>query len=425
MLIKRLALIMALLFIGSSSVFSEEDLPVFETKTKVVGLFKNGLGFFIREGEVRPKDGWAVIDDVPVPALGTLWIGSPDEKVRVTEAIGIKEEIEEKVEAISIPELLRANLGKRVKLQVGGDLIEGKIISVPEDRKPWEDSASLILQPSSRSYYSRANLRGPVSLSSTIVVLETDDGLIALGKGSIQRIIFPDGYVGETTIKREVRRIKVKIQGRRKRVPITISYLQKGVTWLPSYEVDISGENKAKITMKAVVVNDIEDLEDVDLYFIVGYPNLQFAEAISPMAMRETLAQFIENMNRAARGERYTPGIMRQAIAMNVAAFEPAAAAYRAPGAGGMAGAPEEDLFLYHRKGTSIKRGERAYYPIFADFVEYKHIYEWTISDTIEENPRERREREKTEEEYVWHSIKLFNSTACPWTTAPATTVSG
>ncbi len=151
MLIKRLALIMALLLIGSSSVFSEEDLPVFETKTKVVGLFKNGLGFFIREGEVRPKDGWAVIDDVPVPALGTLWIGSPDEKVRVTEAIGIKEEIEERVEAISIPELLRANLGKKVKLQVGGDLIEGKIISVPEDRKAWEDPASLILQPPSRN----------------------------------------------------------------------------------------------------------------------------------------------------------------------------------------------------------------------------------------------------------------------------------
>ena len=412
MFTKRLVLIMVILFAGSSFVFSEEKLPIVEMKPKIAGLFKNGLGFFIKEGEANLRDGWGVIEDVPMPVLGTLWIGSPDEKIRVREAIGIKEEIEETVEAVSIPELLRANVGKMVKIQVGEDLIEGKIVSVPEGRKPWEDSASLILQPPSRRYY--GGVQPGRSVSPTIAVLETANGTMVLGKGSIQRIIFPNGYIGETRIKREVRRIKVRVEGRKKRIPLTVSYLQKGITWLPSYEVDISQENKARITMKAVVVNDIEDLKNVDVYFIVGYPNLEFADAVSPMALRETLAQFIENMNRMARGERYTPGIMRQSIAMNVPAFESAASAYEIAGAEGTPGAPEEDLFLYHHKGVSLKRGERAYYPVFSDSVEYNHIYEWTISDTIEENPRgrrDRREREKNKQEYVWHSIKLFNST--------------
>jgi hypothetical protein len=93
----------------------------------------------------------------------------------------------------------------------------------------------------------------------------------------------------------------------------------------------------------------------------------------------------------------------------------------------GLPGAAEEDLFLYHKEKISIKKGERAYYPIFFDEVDYKHIYEWEIPDTINVDPRgyQRSEQQKKEKEQVWHSVKLSNSTKYPWTTAPAFVVSG
>ena len=53
----------ALLFSFASA--QENSLPVLKAKTKTVAVFKNGLGFFTREGLSELKDGWAVTEHVP------------------------------------------------------------------------------------------------------------------------------------------------------------------------------------------------------------------------------------------------------------------------------------------------------------------------------------------------------------------------
>ena len=45
-----------------------------------MAVFKNGLGFFLREGDVKLRDGWCVAEHVPPAAFGTLAIYARSEK---------------------------------------------------------------------------------------------------------------------------------------------------------------------------------------------------------------------------------------------------------------------------------------------------------------------------------------------------------
>jgi len=400
----------------------DSALPVLNTKAKNIAVFKNGIGFFMREGTVRLSDGWAVTEYVPNASLGSLWIGSLDKDSILEEVIGFKEGVQRSIEAISIEELLVSNIGKKVKITYGDKIIEGTIKSVPEPRASEKGEGGGI--DYGRTVY---DPRLQPKLAA-IVILDTGDGEVVLNKSNISKVEFPKGFSASYLSKEKAKRIKFKVAGSKKEARLGLSYLQKGISWVPSYLVNLEDPKKARITMKATLVNDAEDLENVDVFFVVGYPNFLYADVLSPMALEESITQFIQGLRREGRQED-AGGMM--AITRLRADFRESGTLsnldYGYETIKGLPGAAEEDLFLYHKDKISIKKGERAYYPIFFDEVDYKHIYEWEIPDTINVDPRgyQRSEQEKKEKEHVWHSVKLSNSTKYPWTTAPAFVVSG
>ena len=400
----------------------DSSLPVLNTKAKNIAVFKNGLGFFMREGTVRLSDGWAVTENVPNASLGSLWIGSFDKDTILEEVIGFKEDVQRPFEAITIEELLASNIGKKVKVTYGDKIIEGSIKSVPDARDP-EKGAEARIDSTRAAYDPRLQPK-----SAAIVILGTEEGEVVLNKGNISKVEFPKGFSTSYLSKEKAKRIRFKVAGLRKEARLGLSYLQKGVNWVPSYLINLEDPKKARITMKATLINDAEDLENVDFFFVVGYPNFLYADVLSPMALEESITQFIQTLGREGRRED-TGGMM--AITRQRADFRESGTLsnldYGYETIKGLPGAAEEDLFLYHKEKITIKRGERAYYPIFFDEVDYKHIYEWEIPDTINVDPRgyQRSEQQKKEKEQVWHSVKLSNSTKYPWTTAPAFVVSG
>ncbi len=405
--------------VGSAKDFS---LPVLNTKARNIAVFKNGLGFFMREGTVRLNDGWAVTEYVPNSSLGSLWISSLDKDSILEEVVGFKEAVQRSFEAISIEELLASNIGKKVKITYSDKIIEGMIKSVPEPRTPEKAEGS-------GADYGRPVYDPRVQPKlAAIVILDTGDGEVVLNKSSISKVEFPKGFSASYLSKEKAKRIRFKVAGSKKEAKIGLSYLQKGISWVPSYLINIEDPKKARVTMKATLINDSEDLESVDFFFVVGYPNFLYADVLSPMALEESITQFIQGLRREGRQED-AGGMM--AITRQRADFRESGVLsnvdYGYETIKGLPGAAEEDLFLYHKDKVSIKKGERAYYPIFFDEVDYKHIYEWEIPDTINVDPRgyQRPEQEKKEKEQVWHSVKLSNSTKYPWTTAPAFVVSG
>ena len=183
--------------------------------------------------------------------------------------------------------------------------------------------------------------------------------------------------------------------------------------------------------MKATIINDIEDLENVDIFFVVGYPNFLYADKLSPMTLDESIEQFISSLSSS--DSRYGPhrridnlaNVMAQSVSYNEDASFGADSGYDT--IKGLSGTSEEDLFLYNKKNINLKKGERAYYHIFSAKVDYKHIYKWEIPITTKVDSRGyfRSNQDNKTREQIWHSIKLNNSTKYPWTTAPSFIVKG
>lgn len=411
--------VLLVMIISSIKMFASEvkdnPLPVLNTKPKTIAVFKNGLGFFIREGEVELLDRWAVTECVPQATLGSLWIGSLDEGTQIEEVVGFLEDLRSETEAITLQELLKANVGRKAVITANNQVIEGTIKSVPEDRIP----------------YSESMLQRIPSQPAVIAIISTKEGEVVINKNTVSKIEFPPNFSTKISSQKRAKRIKFKLASRKKKTKLSLSYLQKGISWIPSYLVNIEDPKKARITMKAMLINDIEDLEDVDTFFVVGYPNFMYADVLSPLALDQALSQFITGLEAGARRrDEYSQlsNIMRQSMPAAVreeARVQPLDYGYAA--IKGVPGASEEDLFLYHKKAISLKKGERAYYHIFSQEVDYKHIFEWNVPDTLNVDPSgyQRSGQQQGDQEQVWHSVKLENSTDYPWTTAPALTVSG
>src|SRR5205823_6612073 len=51
-----------------------ENPRVWQPHTKSVAVFKNGMGFFLREGEASLHDGWLMAKEIPPAAFGTLML---------------------------------------------------------------------------------------------------------------------------------------------------------------------------------------------------------------------------------------------------------------------------------------------------------------------------------------------------------------
>jgi hypothetical protein len=421
---KLLALVVLLysvffVFIDKAVPREKSDKP--EVKLQQLALFKNGLGFFVSEVTIPENKKSFVFVPFAVASHGTFWISYPPD-VKLKDCIARQMDSEESLQAITIPELLRANIGRSVKLYLTGEpepVVEGKVKSCPEGREiPASDPYTSV-----RRFSSDGNYNQPMQL----VMMETSEGPVALVPNTIKRVEFPDKDVKDSfaakikSMQLEVNLVK-PVGGRK----LTVSYLAKGVTWAPSYIVDITNEEKATLSAKAIVINEACDINNVIIQLVTGFPNLQFSDVISPLAMKENLAQFLQSLARryswradaGMSGNVMTQQVQRGGRRLEVGEYEDAIMPkYETPEAGKVA----EDLFFYPVENVNLAKGQVGYFPLFTESVPYKHIYKWEIPDYINYDGYydQLPQRQKLDEE-VWHCLKMENVTKIPWTTAPA-----
>ncbi len=388
---------------------------------KEVSLFKNGLGFFVSEAEIPKKAESFYIIPQAAPAHGTFWVSYP-EKVKAEMLVAKEEQTDKEVEVTNMLDLLAANIGKKLRLVVSDEeIIEGVIeqFVAEEPKEPANPYSPGSVTPEQR------RTGGYVS-TPELVIVKTKEGEVAIRTGSIRRIDFIDTKATRTrTDKVKNYRLDVNLgkgSGRRK---IGVSYLAKGVTWAPSYLIDITEPEEAKIAAKAEVINEVCDFDGVDLELVTGFPNVQFSDVVSPLAMKENLASFLQALSsgqsRRGRAAGRLANVMRQSVVYSAEEMDASGALMPAYGAA-EAGKVAEDLFLYPVRNVTLCKGCVGYVPLFTEAVPYKHIYQWQIPDYLDEYERYRsdvRPGEKGEQE-VWHCIRLENNTKVPWTTAPA-----
>ena len=423
---KSLALGVLAFFGFVGYVFAEESATEAKMELKQVSLFKNGLGFFVWEVTIPEKVKSFYVVPETAASHGTFWV-SYSPKVDVESFVAKEVEAKELVEATTVVDLLKGNIGRKVKVYFidKPDVnVEAKLLKVTQEQRnlsPNPYAPGRIINTENPGYYGIRNM----------VFLGTDQGQIAVSADRIARVDFTDKEPAAKYEKKSSRmQLDISLKKAAGGQKITVSCLAKGATWVPSYMIDITEPNNAKIAAKAEVMDEICDLNGVDVKFVTGFPNLKFADIVSPIAMKENLAQFLQSLIRGqsergqALGGIYNmPNVVaQQRMAFDSMSIEGEMPVMPAYGAAEM-GKSAEDLFLYPVDKVRLAKGEVGYFPLFTETVPYKHIYRWEIPNYINaeggyyDQGRQQRELEQQE---VWHCIRLDNVMKLPWTTAPA-----
>ena len=423
---KTLALVVLAFFGFVGYVFAGESATEAKMELKHVSLFKNGLGFFVWEVAIPEKvKSFYIVPDAAA-SHGTFWVSYPP-KVDVESVVAKEVEAKEQVEATTVVDLLKGNIGRKVSIYFTDKpdvAVEVTLLKVTEEQR------ILLLNPYAPGRVINAENPGYYGIRN-MVFLGTDQGQIAVSADRIVRVDFADKAPAAKYEKKSKEvRLDVSLNKSAGGQKIIVSCLAKGATWAPSYMIDITEPENARLAAKAEVMDEVCDLNGVDVKFVTGFPNLQFADVADPIAMKENLAQFLQSLIRgqSARGRAAGAlgGVMYNVVSqsmaddrLEMAGEMPVMPAYGAAEVGKTA----EDLFLYPVEKVRLAKGEVGYFPLFTESAPYKHVYRWEIPNYI--NPEgsyydQGRQQREPEQQEVWHCIRLDNVMKLPWTTAPA-----
>ena len=376
------------------------SLSASSIKTKKVSVFKNGTAFFLKSGEVETKNKKALISEVGKAMFGTLWVFSKNGKIM---SIGnSSKNIMEKKDIKNTFDLLKANKNKKVKITFTNNKeVEAKIFDIKGD----------------------------------LLVLKTSGGdWITSSSKEIKKVLFkgekPSFKYNLKTDKSKIV-LNFKKNGKKK---VELSYLQKGIGWLPNYLIKILNDNTAEITLKAMLINDAEDIKNADVDFVVGVPNFKYSMVYSPLTSKEDINKFLSSLNgNSGYGYQHNYSnlnsnimIQRQSMSNSIRSRGSYNASPTIDASfSGTEGGAYEDLFFYKVKNISLKKGERASYQLFTAKMPMEHIYELTLPANATSSGYyvSKYNRPVSDVNKVWHSLKLSNKTAYPWTTGTAMVV--
>lgn len=407
--------------------FAADNAATADLEIKRISLFKNGLGYFTTATRLPDRATTVKLGQLPVASLGTFWVEYP-RQLRVRGLFTSLAKTEDLVPAANVGQLLLLNVGRAVEVATsiqGMPTVKGTIISagpLPEPQAPPNPYVMGRRPPQRNSYqpYAANPYRNP-----PVLVLKTAAGVVSLNPNSIVSAQF-EGDDIKTMLPQTVERpgMRLELEKSAGGAEVNVSYLARGITWSPSYRIDITDRKEAMLTAKALIINEVADLDEVGIDFVTGFPHAQFADVNSPLALTQTLADYLRALTSGrSTSSRNRSHVMTQQFALRNSAVYAPPTVPLADYATGQKGAGAEDLFFYPVEDISLRRGETAYIPLFTAAVQYEHIYTWDIADALDENERYRNYRAqdgKPKPEEVWHSCRLRNSMKMPWTTAPA-----
>ena len=372
----------------------EENPHVWTPQTKSVAVFKNGLGFFMREGEVKLRQGWCVGEHIPPATFGTLAIYAISEK-EVVDIVG------------SGP----------------GEVVEFDGRDAPDDpatkRARLEASLNLKLELQYRQKGQDRTAAGKlVSVAADFVVLDTGTNNVAVPTEGIRRM-----QVLELPL-------RVHVAGEAEKPPETVNlgmaYLRKGITWVPEYTLKVLDDKTAELTLRGTLVNQAEDLIHTDVHLVVGVPHFVHTDYMAPIAVGQVLrtigsavAAQTQSVPQAVLSQQMVNRAVIVSNASTAPQFDRPEGVVQVPvdvpggnlaGATGnlpqMGGAAATDYTVYTKNDVTLRRGEKAIVTLFTRKITYSHIYRWSPP------------------EQMGHSLVLHNRSDTAWTTGPCLAIS-
>ena len=416
----------ALLLLATSATFAETIVtPSYDS----VSMFKNGLAI-VRVSFPADKEGTYVWEKIPHIVHGSLWVESAGE-VSVLSTTRTTDEADE-VERSS--GLLQKDLaGKKVtvsydKLESGGmSQSTGTVWDIPTEKnsRTWGTDYSS-LNPNNGSYFWQRNQA--MGIQPDPPTAGTGDFLIIQEEGGARR------YISQKSIssvaangpfqpaKRSIEKpvlvfdvLRVPPKGGK----IQLTYLTKGIAWLPSYQLDLTDPKKLSIRQNAIVRNEMADLENADLQLISGFPNVRFGAVDSPLWPGTSLTTFFQQLNQSESGPDNF--LSKNGSMRGVAMSDSFADAASAP-----ALAQEEvvgdDIYYRSIGKRSMKAGDSLSLDVATTSAAYERVVEWTVPDPRDASGRYVNNGEPTKSSGdAWDAVSFTNPFDFPMTSAAVT----
>ena len=280
----------------------------------------------------------------------------------------------------SIADLLKINIGKKVKIS-------------------WEKEAKPVMAKITK-------------VIGNIVILQEGNNLSLIPIASITNIDFPEKfainkraveYTTEPSVSLEMKLLKDAKDQR-----IDMAYLQKGITWLPSYFIELKPQNKGKLSLEANLLNDIEDIENAEINFAVGIPSFSFKHVSEPLFSTKTIWEILRELGNQQIQE-FSANIQMNVMSQSTYRSREETSEY-VPEMEGVGG---EDLYFYKKQKISLKKHGRLKTQLLKMDFEYQDVY----SCELEQNAASRSYNSDTKSNIVWHSIRFKNTSEHPFTT--------
>jgi len=388
-------------------------LPVRE-----VTVFKDGHAFLLHAG-TAPVDerGHVVLDRLPAPVLGTFWPFSAEPTAPLRAVRTGRDRVEVARTALGLVDLLTANVGAQVVVtDVEDHAFHARIRSIPT-RSGEEIEATT--EPGDQP---------PLPQRGQIILLQTEDGLKAMPLDRIREVAFREDVEDEIRAEEIRNRMTLELDwtgARKPEAEVGMMYLQKGLRWIPSYQVDLQDDGTARVRLQATLVNDLIDLEDVSVNLVVGVPTFTFEHVTDPI-----IAQVAARMPRQAYASQYLSNAVMSQMAVGPGGAAPGAPAE--DDALQADAAQREDLYVFSLEHVSLRRGERLVLPVAESTAPYEHLYTlelpfspppeaWPrIAERVFRNDRELQTARALRRPQVMHEVRLTNRGPHPFTTAPA-----
>jgi hypothetical protein len=390
---KKLIIITLICF---TNIFGQE-MPAFSPEIKRVAVFKNGYTFTYREAETATLNGWAYTTNVPIGVLGTVWGYSttPDVKVSRLLASDTLTEKEESVRLASLLQILTANEGSRIRFQT----------FLYDERKTYEGVFQIV---GGEGY--------------SIIGLKTETGTIFVPFSSAYNIEILGKFENQKIVKtpKNENRLAIKVDGAKnnEKVNIGVAALERGISWIPAYRIEAKGEpiKEAKIELEAMLINDLADMNNSDVYFVVGVPSFLFQNQVSPLSLGGAFGGVSSNISQTI-GNNYSNAVMAETKNRSSESdiLQPSPTSEDEEQ---VSSSSATQLFLYEGKQVDLKKGERLSMKLFSRSVPCSEVFEWTIEDGNYQTSNSGTARNQTNR--IWYGLKLTNTTGMPWTTAPA-----
>jgi hypothetical protein len=434
---------------GSASSAGDPTPGELTLETERVVVFKNGYALFVKRasGTADPS-GMVHTGELPDSAvLGTLWALAE----RNGEILSMRAEwidVEERrglTPCLTVRDLLRANVGRKVDLELADEKrIGGRIAEVleleprpPGSGPPAAGAAPTAAPPPHRSVAPRLNVvtsPTPVPRGGDLVAID-----LAGGERRVLPIVSIHSVSGaelvtrhETVVRPASRekRLSVGVGERAAGRPVTIRliYFTPNVRWIPTYRLAGDLESSARLSLQGEILNEAESIEDAALDLVVGVPNFRFDEVVSPLSLERTLRHTLRETAPSIMGQGGMSNVMRQQRVSEWRTPRPEDEVAM-EGLPEMSAAGEQDLFVYSVPSFSLKRGGRATVALWQRDVALDHLYTLDIRTVrhgssgsnawVPSGPPDVGDASplRLEREQVWHQLELANDSDVPWTT--------